>query len=148
MKFNVILILIVLLITGCGGGTSYEIELPNDYELYADSNDYIVIYHKVGTSRDDKNTLPPTIVEISWNERFIIAKQYGMKKKYPNNIDNSYEIPDKSKVYYWILDTENQIKYGPYKYLNEFNNKKEELNISNLELKKLSEYEEQKNYDF
>lgn len=141
MKHKMIVILICFFITGCVDGGDYIISLPNNYLLDASPAHHIVLYRADGISIDMQNYIPPKVVELGWNSRYIIAKQYGMKKEYPNNPDNDYEIPDESKIYYWILDTEEQIKYGPYESFKEYTSKINELGIQDLTLKKLDEYE-------
>lgn len=42
----------------------------------------------------------------------MLAKQLGLKKAYPDNPNNSYEIPDEKAVQYFILDTIDLKLYG------------------------------------
>ena len=47
---------------------------------------------------------------------------------------------DYNQKYYWILDTKEDILYGPYKSKRKYIAKKKELGIENLELKKLNQF--------
>jgi len=75
---------------------------------------------------------------------YILAKQFGLKRVYPDNPNNTYEIPDETKVSYWILKVKAGNVYGPLTQ-NEFSKKRSELLIpTELKLKSVDSY--QKNY--
>lgn len=116
----------------------YIIKLPNDYRYACTSSDNCKISLK---SYSYESYLPEKIVELAWNERYVIAKQYGMKLKYPDNPENTFKIPDKTKIYYWILDTYDKISYGPYKTKQEFIENKKIFGIETLQLKDVNKYE-------
>lgn len=118
---------------------SSEIQLPNDYEYSCTSEHSCTVSLKKNSL--NKTILPEKIFELGYDDRYVIAKQYKMKEKYPNNPNNSYMIPDKDVIYYWILDTEKKIRFGPYYKIKDFEQKKSELGISNLKFKKISDYE-------
>ena len=131
----------IFLLTGCL--SDYDIELPNGYEINATSTNQVSInFH--GTVLSDNiidDSIPTKVVQVGYDERYVIAKQYEMKKKYPNNPSNTYEIPDETKVCYWILDTIERKKYGPYNSKEQFDKKLNEFSIGNLQLKELDSYE-------
>ena len=68
------------------------------------------------------------MVQIAWNERYVLAKQLGLKRAYPDDPDNSYEIPDETVVRYYILDTIDLALYGGFDS-ETFERKKAELKI-------------------
>ena len=80
--------------------------------------------------------IPEKVVEIAWNNKYVIAKQYGMKQESP---ESTYKIPDETVVNYWILDTENVERYGPYSY-EDFELKLQEFDITHLTLKPVLNY--------
>ena len=80
--------------------------------------------------------IPEKVVEIAWNNKYVIAKQYGMKQESP---ESTYEIPDETVVNYWILDTETIERYGPYSY-EDFELKLQEFDITHLTLKPVLNY--------
>lgn len=73
----------------------------------------ITINMKKGENIWDGAVVPAKITKLAWNEKYILAKQLGLKRKYPDNVNNTYEIPDESKVSYWILEVGNVKIYGP-----------------------------------
>ncbi len=139
MKRFILLLLLVyvsILTTSCFPGYSdYRYNLINGYILVRSSKHEIVIVPEDGWQSDEQ-IISAKVVEVAWNDRYVIAKQYGLKLE---NDYNDYEIPDKSKVYYWILDTEQQKRYGPYNK-KEFDNELRNYNLENLTLKNVEYY--------
>ncbi len=120
------------------GQYDYSYDIVNNFELIRSSAHDITIIPKDRYSTENE-IIPTKVVEVAWNNRYVIAKQYGMKKAYPEEADNTYEIPDETVVNYWILDTENKERYGPFSY-EEFSTKLQEFNLTNLQLKPVTEY--------
>lgn len=152
MKRAILMIGIVLILCGCASGLSdYDYPVGNNYILVRSSSHEIKVIPNTGYMYE-KEILPSKVVEIAWNERYVIAKQYGMKIRGSNSPDNTYEEPDKSKVYYWILDTSlneketdldgyeyRGIRYGPYDY-EEFQKELKSLGLTKLKLKPVEKY--------
>lgn len=111
-----------------------EIQLINGYTYDCTSSHMCRIYH------DGTPVVPEKVVELDYDDRYIIVKQYGMKPKYPNNPNNSYEIPNENEIYYRIIDTKEIVIFGPYDNLNEFKEKADELNISYLKFKDVKKF--------
>jgi len=82
----------------------------------------------------DGDIIPEKVVEIAWNDRYVIAKQVGLKEAYPNDPNNSYMIPNESEMYFWILDASERTRYGPYSE-DEFEEKLIEFNLADLVLR-------------
>ena len=114
------------------------IELPNGYRYVCASE------HKcrISLKRYSKEEafLPEKIIELAYDERYVIAKQYGMKLKYPDNLNNTYKVPNKDEIYYWILDTQEKVRYGPYDNITGFELKEIDFGISDLEFKNVNSY--------
>ena len=129
----------ILIFINLGPGVSdYEYKVGNgSYTLHRNSTDVIYIAPNNGYSSKTE-IIPEKIVEVAWNNRYVIAKQYGMKKE---SLDKTYEIPDESIVNYWILDTEMKIIYGPFSY-EEFLLNVQKFDLTNLELKPPIDYVE------
>jgi len=124
------------------GQFDYDYDVGNgSYTLHRSNAHSITITPKEGYTKETE-IIPEKVVEIAWNNQYVIAKQYGMKRAYPDNPNNIYKIPDESIVNYWILDTENKERYGPYTY-EEFLIKLQEFNIIDLELKPVRSYVEE-----
>ena len=129
----------ILIFINLGPGVSdYEYKVGNgSYTLHRNSTDVIYIAPNNGYSSKTE-IIPEKIVEVAWNNRYVIAKQYRMKKE---SLDKTYEIPDESIVNYWILDTEMKIIYGPFSY-EEFLLNVQKFDLTNLELKPPIDYVE------
>ena len=129
----------ILIFINLGPGVSdYEYKVGNgSYTLHRNSADVIYIAPNNGYSSKTE-IIPEKIVEVAWNNRYVIAKQYRMKKE---SLDKTYEIPDESIVNYWILDTEMKIIYGPFSY-EEFLLNVQKFDLTNLELKPPIDYVE------
>jgi len=59
---------------------------------------------------------------------------------YDENGKEMKDYIDYNQKYYWILDTKEDILYGPYESKKEYIAKKKELGIENLKLKKLNHF--------
>lgn len=82
--------------------------------------------------------VPPKVVEVAWNEDYILAKQ--LELVIDPNSHNNIPIPDDKKDFYWIIVTESGEVFGPLTF-EQFNTKKEELGIPNdLILKNVEEF--------
>lgn len=132
------LIVFAFIISISPGQYDYSYNIVNDFELIRSSAHEIKIIPKDGYTIENE-IIPTKVVEVAWNNRYVIAKQYGMKKAYPEEADNTYEVPDEAVVNYWILDTESKDRYGPFSY-EEFSIKLQEFNLTNLQLKPVTYY--------
>ncbi|EEL49485.1 hypothetical protein bcere0022_31680 [Bacillus cereus Rock3-44] len=70
--------------------------------------------------------VPAKIVEIAWDDLYIIAKQIEDKSN-PNNPESS--ITNKQNEQYWIIDMNNNRRFGPYNE-KQFQEQKEAFRIS------------------
>lgn len=135
----ILLLFVVLNVVACNPGASdYEYDLGNNYMLVRSSAHIIEVVPK-GVYNEETDILPAKIVEIAWNDHYVIAKQFGMKRRSPNNENDTYEMPDLYKVYYWILDTNSKKRYGPYSK-KEFQVKQEEFKLLDLQLESVEVY--------
>lgn len=120
------------------GQFDYEYDVGNgNYALYRSSAHSIAISPKSGYTSETE-IIPEKVVEVAWNNQYVIAKQYGMKRENP---ERTYEIPDETIENYWILDTENKERHGPFSY-EEFLLKIQEFKLTDLELKPVRDYVE------
>ena len=137
--FFVIIFAILMGNGGIGPGLSdYEYDVANGYIVSRNSTHQIEIIPQNGYQSENE-IIPEKVIEVAWNNRYIVAKQIGLKRAYPNDPNNMYEIPDESIVNYWILDSENRVRYGPFSY-EKFILKTQEFNILYLKLKPVEEY--------
>jgi len=118
----------------------YDIKLPNEYKLIRSSPHNLTLNKQIDENNWGEAIIPAEIVEIAWDDNYILAKQIGLKRRNPNNSEDTYEIQDESKVSYWILEIQKGTVYGPLKE-NEFIEKRKELSIStDTVLKHLYDY--------
>lgn len=126
---NLSIILIAIYMVGCAGLGDYEIELINGYRVVKSSPESITIF-PASDSLDD--IVVPDFEDNSDDKNEFIV-EVGHDK-------NRYIVAKTNLNLYYIIDTKEVIKYGPLNE-NEFNNKKEDLDIlSSIELKNLEEY--------
>jgi hypothetical protein len=71
--------------------------------------------------------VPSKVVEIAWNDRFILAKQQEME---PGRL----HVATPAKFYYWIIDMVQTNKLGPFSE-DEFKKKLVVDGLTNIELK-------------
>lgn len=146
-----ILILLFCITIGIGvfffgpGTQDYEYDVGTGYQLNRSSAHQITISPKLEYLEGDYNadSIPTKVIELAWNERYVIAKQFGMKSRSPNNPDDLYEEVDKTKTYYWILDTLDKKRYGPFD-LADFKEQLKIYELENLELKPVESYKTNK----
>lgn len=133
-----LLFLFLVMVQGCAGLGDYDIELPGKYSVVRTSAHQVTISPQQSSSSWGSPIVPAKVVQVAWNENYILAKQLGLKQD-PNKT-NYYEIPDETKEYYWILNVRTKEAYGPLNK-QDFDNKKKELLISDtIVLKDLNKY--------
>ncbi|WLR44452.1 DUF3997 domain-containing protein (plasmid) [Bacillus carboniphilus] len=127
MKNHLLTITILILLTSCAGVGDYEISLGGNFELVRANNKHVMVTYNSDLS---PIIIPAKVVEINYNNDYIIAKQLGMKA---DEEDPDFEILDETDVNYWIVEKNAITAIGP---LNEedYKLKLEKLNID-LELK-------------
>lgn len=121
---------LVISIPRCGPvQTDFTHSFAGDYELVRTSVHQVIIVPKGGWS-DDTPKIPSKVVEVAWDDRFILAKRQHLKRRGMSPSDG-YEEPVDGKFDYWILDTRRPTGYGPFDEA-EFGNQRKELGISEL----------------
>jgi len=148
-----IIILIVLLSTlamsGCGtvidtimtcmmpAPKDYSYKIGTGYQLVRSS------VHSISVSsieNGNKTHIDAKVVEVAWDDRYVLAKQVGLKFQQPDNPNNTYKIPDENQVAYYILDTIDDVLYGGYSF-EEFIREREALGVPDaLVLKDVESY--------
>lgn len=136
----IVIVLVGLTLFGCAGAGDYDIELSGGYSLIRSSAHQVTINKRQSETSWESAVIPTKIVEIAWDDKYILAKQVGLKRRNPKDSKDTYEIPDESKVSYWILEVKDGNIYGPLTD-KDFDEKKKELNISKeMSLKEVSHY--------
>lgn len=122
----------VAFVTACGGFgpgmADYAYDVSGGYHVVRSSAHEIKVVPVNGWS-DKTPIIPPKVVEIAWDEAFVLAKQQHLRRAYPDNPNSSYEAPVPGQYSYWILNVKLPAGYGP---LNEaaFRAKRVELRVA------------------
>jgi len=134
MTLRLSVLLIVTLIAGCdfqtlGPGLSdFDYPVAGSYELWRTSAHQISVIPSSGWTKD-MPMIPAKVVEVAWDDRFVLGKQQHLKRRSPDNPNDTYEEPGPGKYSYWILDTSVPTSYGPFA-LDKFDHTRQELGIS------------------
>lgn len=129
MKFNFLFLLVFSLLIGCQGVAIKEKIEGNYYLIATDAEeDLSLTYHEAADENNYGTIINATVFAIGHNNEYIIAKQH------PRNFPNP---PDKSITNFFILPIKKKFDWktnndllGPLT-LEQFNEKRKELNISN-----------------
>jgi hypothetical protein len=119
----------VLLHSGCRpisfpgpGLADFEAPLPGGYKLYRSSA------HQITVLPSDRG-IPPKVVEVGYDDDFIIAKQNHLRRRSPGNSKDTSEEPDPGVFSFWIIDLRKSESYGPLTE-DEFAAKRNDLAVS------------------
>jgi hypothetical protein len=126
-------VVVLLGITGCGppglgpNAGDFIVQIAGDYYIQRMSEYEIRIAPHLWN--EFTPIIPINVIECNTDGRFVIAKRQGLKRRSPNNPNDTYEVPDPLVFDYWILDTGLPIVYGPLT-LEQFAAKRKELGIA------------------
>lgn len=127
-----------IFLISCAGLADFDIDLSDGYTIIRRSGHDVVIVTRINEYMFSNDIVPPKVVEVAWNEDYILAKQ--LELVIDPNSHNNIPIPDDKKDFYWIIVTESGEVFGPLTF-EQFNTKKEELGIPNdLILKNVEEF--------
>jgi hypothetical protein len=79
--------------------------------------------------RGDTPIIPEKVVELGHDQRFVVAEQNHLKRRSPDNLQDTYMEPDPGVFSYWILDVSVPKAYGSLTE-DEFWKKRKELGVS------------------
>lgn len=109
------------------GAADFSAHLAGDYYIHRTSGLNVFIAPEAWN--DGTPTIQALVVECATDGRFIIAKRHGMKRRTPNDPNDTFEVEDPSQVDFWILDTKEPSVEGPLTE-SAFANRRRELKIS------------------
>ena len=115
--------------TCCAAGciirhSDFAAPLVGNYQLVRTSAHQVTIV-PIGAWGEGTPTIPSKVVEVAFDDRFILAKRQHLKPR-PNS---AYGEPVAGEFDFWILDTGDPKAYGPFDEA-EFGVKRQELGIS------------------
>lgn len=121
-----IVALVIVGVTGCGPAQSdFMHPLAGDYVLGRTSAHQVAISPQSWT--DDTPRIPSKVVEVGWDDRFILAKRQHLQRR-GGSTTVGYEEPIEGKFDYWILDTQRPEVFGPFDEA-EFGVKRKEFGV-------------------
>ena len=77
---------------------------------------------------DSTPIIPTKVIELDHDDAWVIAKQQHLRRRSPDNPNDTYEEPDPGVFGYWILRLDAPRVWGPYS-LAEFEAKRTELEV-------------------
>ena len=94
------------------GYSDFSAHLAGDYWLFRSSAYQIMIGPEAGWG-DGTPIIPTMVVECATDGHYILAKRHGLKRRSPNDPNDTYEEEDSTKVDFWILDALSPKVLGP-----------------------------------
>jgi hypothetical protein len=104
--------------------SDYSYAVAGDYRLIKTNPDEVAVVPK-GHWDEKTPKIPSKVIEIGWDDRFVIAKQERMPKLDANDRVGG---PVMDQFGYWILDAKTPEVYGPMLY-EDFGLKRRELQV-------------------
>ncbi|WP_242225288.1 DUF3997 domain-containing protein [Bacillus cereus group sp. BfR-BA-01380] len=126
-----------ILLTSCATNSHQShYSVSDEYELVNVGGGALELFPK-SDALYASQYIPAKIVEIAWNDAYILAKQTEQTDD-PNNPDAS--ITNQAAENYWIIDLKNNRRFGPYTK-KQFDEQKHEFRISEqLQLQSVKTY--------
>lgn len=109
-------------------------DLTGGYQLIRTSTYMVTIEHSADNRR---LSIPAQVVELAWNDRFILGKQQVIRAR-GNVPGDTVPVSILGSFNYWIIDLNQTNRYGPMTEV-EFAEKVKALGQTDLKLKKLSQ---------
>ena len=132
MKKIFIGIIGTVLFFGCAGVSDIYKDLSNRYMYVDEASKYKYIIFKKANSitEQESNTIPCTILEYKFNQNFIIAKiKFHYDINYGTVGFKESKRLEEGKIYYYIINTVKNIRYGEFDTYKKFNKRLEVLKV-------------------
>lgn len=72
-----LLFLLLITLHGCAGLGDYDIQLPGNFSVVRTSGHQVTISPQLSSHSWGSPIVPAKVVQVAWNEEYIIAKQWG-----------------------------------------------------------------------
>ena len=132
MRSAMVVMALAFFIAGCGdfaigpGAADFSTKLCGDYYVHRASAHQIHVSPMSWSSGTP--IIPVKVVELGHDQRFVIAKQNHLKRRSPDNPQDTYMEPDPGVFSYWILDVSTPKAYGPLTE-DDFRKKRKEVGV-------------------
>lgn len=136
IKFPITLLFFLTIFSSCDfkvygpGVQDFTKNLPNGYIVFRASSHQIKIVPEDGWN-DKVPIIPTKVLKLNTYNEYVLAYRQGLKEKFPNNMSDSYMIPNPNEFDFWILDTKTPKVYNNLKK-SEFDQIKKDLKIPEL----------------
>jgi len=118
----------LILFMGCAGVSDVVEEIPNNY-VYGDEAPQQKWIMKNPLSIDSNLYIPCKILQYKYNQKYIISKiQFHYDMNCIVGFKESKSLKE-GQIYYYIIDTVKNIRYGAFETKKEYLKKKKELNV-------------------
>lgn len=105
------LVLFIMMLTGCAGLADYSYDLPGDYSIVRTSAHQVTIAPKISESNWGSDIIPKKVTEVAWDDNYILVKQLGLMIDPSSR--NGYQIPNNDDIYFWIIEFKTGEVLGP-----------------------------------
>jgi hypothetical protein len=121
----------LVLFLGCGGVSDAVEKLSNKYVYMDESNTQKFIMFEGGSSliEQEKNYIPCQILKYKDNKNYIIAQiKFHYEMGFVVGFEESKKLKE-GQIYYYIIDTNKNVRYGPFEDKEIYMQQKKALNI-------------------
>lgn len=119
---------VILVIVGCAGVSDVYKKLTNGY-IYVSESEKQKYITKNPLQVNSKLYIPCEVLEYKFNKRYIIAKiRFYYKSEYPVGFNENRQLK-RGEIYYYIIDTINNKRYGAFDNFEQFNHMLKRLHI-------------------
>lgn len=138
-------ILLLLAAVGCDrsvafgpGAADFSASLPHGYFIHRTSAHQIIVAPDAWSQ--ETPIIPTKVVELDNDDTWVIARQQHLRRRSPNNPNDTYEEPDPGVFSYWILRLDKPQAWGPLSF-EVFQAKRNELSVpASLKLHDVYDY--------
>lgn len=128
MVLALFMLINVLLALACvGPGVSdYAFDLSGGYQVFRSSAHQVRALPK--NADGGSLQVPPKVIQVAWDESFILAKQQHLRRRFPDDPGRTDEEPAPGQYSYWILEVKEEALHGPFDVV-AFEGKRTELGV-------------------
>jgi len=122
----------LIVFVGCGGVSDIYKDLPNGY-MYVDEAPlykYIILKKAHTLIEQEENTIPCSVLNYTYNQNYLIAKiKFHYDMNYGTTGFKESKRLKEGQIYYYIIDTKKNIRYGAFDTYEKFAKKLKILKV-------------------